>query len=404
MKENAFSLPGWYLNPADLLSGILCLGLGIFFLLFPAGHAGGWGLFFIALGLYCLTVAVFCLGRCLCTVHFLPEGISLTLGKKAVFRLPTDRLRLLIRLMVQEGKQTYSLLVLSTHSREGLTLLREQQLQKSAVTRNELPFRKRKSGWEQALREEYLIRRRRHDALAPWQRDLLYFRPVPELPVILSQLYPQMQYEAVEKNLYQLRSDPDPRQLRRGLRPSTEGANLFLSILFGGGAVLFLYLSWAKPLIAVLSTLIFGGAAAMLWLSNFHDQDLFSLESSEIRIFRHQKPLKTIPKESLRTIVRLQRFSMGVPEPVVLLLCEQTPEQLLQEAMARRSRFRRSLYPMLNGAQRWQEIELHHYFSTARFQLRCQTTLDASPEREQTLRTLYPDAAFLNLVFEFPTL
>ena len=122
-------------------------------------------------------------------LHFVPEGIAITLGRKTVGLYPAETIGLLCG-VIHYGKSTQTpLLAVCKDTAAGIAARREAQLRRNPYYRGNIPYRKRRADWQEKFISEYLTRRLRAYGFT-LRRDILWLDWSAERLAVLQELYP----------------------------------------------------------------------------------------------------------------------------------------------------------------------------------------------------------------------
>lgn len=415
MEKQSLTLPGWMLCRTRVFGGgvFTLLGLVILTVCLSRTFSGEPGaLFLLIYGLPSLFWGTWSILPLFIKFHFVPESIALTLGEKTIRRIPLKKLGMIFA-MEWYFKGPVRMAGISLLSPEEITALRENKLKRGYFTKDELAFRKRKSGWEQVFRAEYLYSRAQWDSLKPWKRDILWLEWDSDLLAVLRQLYPQVPYERLERKDNLGVSDvwTDGNRLEfsraRGADPKTEIAAAvgLLAVLGGFWVILLVFRLWAFVPALVFLCLLIALTLVVCW----GESDLFCLSEQGIRILRGRRELAAIPAEDIQAILRCDRVDTFGTAPsddrcLVVALCG--PQELLQReihSMCRTGQ-QRQLLTYICNVPGWEQRALARY-CTRWWKKSAVKDPDLyimawNPGREQVLRELYPHAEFLDVSFE----
>ena len=138
----------------------------------------------VLLGSLLLVGYLILLFNCLAKVHFVPEGIAVTLFGYTIRRVPAENIRFITALRPGRKAGSVCQIVISARSLEELTAL--------AVKKTPKLFRASKEFWPGEWVEKYLLRRARWGL--PVEKTSLWIPWSPERLKLLLDMYPQAQW------------------------------------------------------------------------------------------------------------------------------------------------------------------------------------------------------------------
>ena len=340
-------------------------------------------------------------------VYLVPEGIAVTLGGRTIARYPVEEIGMFCAVEWWEKRQVRALGV-SIHSPDELTALRERQLEKGVFTRDEVKFRRRRDGWQKEFRQEYLQKRARFSLLMPWKWDILWLPLDPDLPALLQVLYPRVPWEFLQSREDMvgrtiLWKDKDPLCVPR-MRGATRNSRTV--ILVGACVILPGMLLAALTVDGLgLMTLPFVGFSLLFGLVLYGSRgeaDMFHFSQSGIRITRGERELAAIFAKEIRTILKCESdAAVADYGSLHLLISTETREELVQRGL---DAVQRPYVQVFREIPDWKTRVLFRYCSrlrglSAATAPGCQM-ISWNEQREQTLRTLYPEAEWIDLTGE----
>lgn len=387
-----------------LLAGIMLpIGLGILGL---AIYVALGGLFMEALSISIFAVLSLGLGgasllQCLIWVHFVPEGIALTLGQYTLRRMPIEEVRLACRVQSRTKNSRVTRTLLSGYTLEGLTALREKQLLQSPYMRSNVPYRKRHPDWQRQFAAEYLHSKNRSMEFGYLKPRLLWLDHLPELDAILETMYPDR--PIIREDFIEPQSisstpwtDRDRLHFCRGQCKAAERPIL-------GTLCMVFILSPLMPLLfpealsAIVPAVLLSGIFLTLWLLGRDEYDVVHPEAEGIRLTRAGRPLAFLPADQIRVILRSQMSTLSFSHGL-LVVTTLTPEEVVAREMERLSRTARGRR-MLRS---WQQLPGWEERLFVRSCLRLPTienpqsrgilVMANAPGRADTLEELFPNA------------
>lgn len=393
-----------------LLAGVACAGLGsgMSVLLLASLFAGKmhpaecllllpFTLAYLVLGLPLL------IGAC-CRVHLVPEGIAVTLGNRTLRQYPVENIRFFFG-VEWYYKERFRRLGVSARSPEEITALRGTQLKKGFFTRDEVKFRQRRPGWQQEFRQEYLLRQARRSWMPLWNPNILWLDLEPDTVALLRNMYPRIPWEYLAKrenlSAFTTVRDKDPTAFPRepGENPETNSTVLWILL---GILILAAGLLWRQGELGLALLLVVGmtGIGLLIgWLVRGWS-DMIHLSREKIEITRGKKKIWSLPGEQLRFLAKadnpMNRTSGSIN--YCLVISAETVEELALRQTGREPAAYASASRQLPG---WENRALARY---VRMMWRKAWKEDSpieiihwTPEREKTLRELYPQAPWLDI-------
>jgi len=289
-------------------------------------------------------VAVTVIPLCYDVVAF-PEGIQIRMFGKVLQQIPVSDFKLLCGV---ENDRSYSL-CLSVWNLEELALRREEILQKGHFSRQDLPFRKQRAGWQERFAKEYLLKPKWSIRKLHTGTPLLWLRFDPVVITYLRRLYPQLPYLDLRSDLTAQMSMQPPDQIpfyTERYRADAEGLHIFKN--------------WNKQ---------------------------------ELRCF---------PASQIKTIFRMDRFTAGSkvepPYGIYLVVSELSLAELAEKGKRKGwQKWKRLIIDQLPEAEQMYAVEFHF---SGLFVWNRKTASDVhimyTPENEALLRRLYPHAQWVD--------
>lgn len=411
-----------------LFFGALCLL--VTWLVRAEGDSIAAQLFYGVPGLVLLTVGLRPLPLCLIRVHFVPQGVALTVFGKTLRQFPVRRMQTFC-VTARKEKNTQYRLIISGHTVEQLTQLRERELKEGLFSRHDYHFRKRNAHWPQVFAREYLEKRTKGLYTGILRRDLMAFDtpaeflqtftqmyPMTKLDFLTPQEHPQYSFsagiEALEKKKIPYAQiigwkDPDPTQILRDLEPVEKEKNwprdsliiLLVMALFPGVGIVGMLLQhdvgeWLLFLVlSPIWIMIFGWG----WLLGLWGSERLSLLPEGIRGGKGRRSF-FFPAEQIRTVIHttgVLRGQLGGS----LVVTDQTPEELWQAEQARLQRrvFGKIMLRYWQTDPQWKErLAIRRCLRIASgFAIRVKgfEAFFFTPERAAHIKKCYPQAVWL---------
>ena len=363
----------------------------------------------LILFVFCLVFLFFgvlCLIQCFLWVHFVPEGVAVTLGSRTVRRIPAEELGLVCQVQGMGKSASITRTVLSRRPVEELAALREKQLAGSFYMRSNIPVRKRQPDWQRKFVEEYLRRRFDHVLVGYLDPNLLWLEHMPELDTVLEATYghldiPRMDLP-VQYGSPAAWTDSDPRRFCRGRhKPGNRDVLQFVCFIFIlSPLVLFVIPLSGLPVAALvlgLASLI----ALLVWLLDRGEYDVIHLEDDGIRVTGGNRTLRTIPAGDIRFVVRIESYNILFGQGF-LAVSDRSPEEVVALEVARMERSARgrrilAAWRQLPG---WEERLLVRACCRALDLAGCRSKdvllMANVPQRIEMLQRLYPDVRWIH--------
>lgn len=412
-EKTSLSIPyhqhRWMTGPTGLL--MAAGGLWIL-LLFPGSFEGEspWG-FFLILWFPLLCVAGMVLFglkmalEALLMVHFVPEGIAVTVFGKHLRLYPSESFALCCR----SRSSSFHWIAVSDLDLEQLARRREQKLRKSWLYKSSVDYKMRRPGWKIAFARDQLRAEARKAMINPFGSAFFWMEFTPERRGFLRAMYPQLPWLTTEE-------DPNPPPVLwkdkhdyvfcRGLCNSGGKVGLaFLCLLF---TVPFWVVALVMPkgpgsdfplvLMACLGmTALFG----ILWQLGKGDYDEFWVYPDQLRITRGNKTLEAIPAEAVRTIFRGSCYRKGGREGHLAVSRLTESELALKIEEKCRSREARLLLRACRQLPDSDRLLIAWYasrwMSAGVFRVPWAQNFAQNQRREEVLRERYPNAVWVDL-------
>lgn len=359
------------------------------------------------LGLVFLGFGILGLIHCFLWVHFVPEGVAVTLGPWTVRRIPAEQLRLAAQVQSPGKSAPITRTVLSRRSLEELAALREKQLAQSFYMRSNIPCRKRQSGWQQKFAEEYLQNRNNLVIVGYLTPDLLWLEHMPEMDAVLDAMYghldiPRMDFP-VSYGTSTVWTDPDPRHFCRGrCKPGNWDVIQLVCLSFClSPLVLFVIPLSGLPVAALLLGLV-SLTSLLVWLLARGEYDVVHLEDDGIRLTAGNRTLGSIPAPEIRLIIRAE-ISNGLFYRGFLAVSNLSPAEIAAREITRleRTRTGRRLLAAWRQLPGWEDRLIVRSccraLSLEGYRARDALLMANVPQRAEMLQKLYPDVPWIHV-------
>lgn len=368
------------------------------------------GLVFSAiLAVLCVAIGVASILVTFRQIHMSSDGIWMTNRGRVLWRLPSDEIRLLAFVGYYSGNNRVYLLALSRLDGFQLAQLREAQLAKHALTRGELPFRKRAPGWEQSFQREYLMYCARRRLRAGRRGNIHWLHAAPEVEAAVLAMFPNVEVVDYRPKEYEqvLPQETPAGPFARGRAQSGDS----VWMVFGGVYLLALLLptfllGWPVGLVVFVLFLLLALLLAMLVQKELEQ---VSLAPEGICVTSGGKNIRQIPASQIRTVAQI-RIRAPKNSGVYLVVAAQTIPDLAgrEEEYLGRTRYRRQKLAQYRQLPNWQAHFAIRYLSRQVYRWeywnRDLLVLYHTPAREAHLREMYPDAQWLHTSETHPLL
>lgn len=328
-----------------------------------------------------------------------PEEVCIYRFGRLKLRIPTDRLSIYL---CGDAWHNRLFFCLCPYTIEELAAFRESELQKGALSRNELVFCKRVARWQNVFAGEYIMRWTARGLRDPVKKYLIELYCTLETESALKRYFPQTPCQ-------QLGTLPS-REFRMPCKQGTErfggregessvwALGIALTALLLLAVTPLLALEWGLPVLPVTGGvfLVSLGLGALLWPRN----QAFQPAPEGIQLGGKQPRL--IPAESIRLIAKIGTWQDNGAIHYFIVVTELTVEELARrqtQYLCRSASGRRTmgLYAQIpNGeetlARRYCSRRILWHGGTDQELLVAVYT----PEREKLLRELYPHAQWLD--------
>ena len=414
-QENwCISLPGSRSTKAYAILGILFL---IFPLLLTWGEAGAiaedirageyTGLFLIVLfDAACVLPFVGLILWGQMRVHFVPQGIAMTVLGRTVRQFPVEKIKYVYKVIWLQRNFRVMQWVLCPYSIEEIAALREAELKKGAFTKHEVHFRKRNPKWQEIFAEEYLLRYVKSVRKGSKRKEFLLLPGSPQTDAVIRLWYPQLSLVAKEKmdTLTQTTwKDPDPLHVSRGyVKQRSQNAAEVICLLF---LMLPLGIFFFLPGTEALEVLLYGVPLLLIWLGMFGFLLILARKEGEIFCFAADgitigNKKKMLPASQIHAIVKTKDAYSNTAATVLAIL-QVPPEKILEDACKKMERTAHGRM-CLSG---WRQIpdwerrllldhcaQISSLYGLGQDQMQ---VLRHTPQREETLRQLYPQVRWI---------
>lgn len=372
------------------------------------------GLLILPISALFLIVGVGSLVQAAGYLEFAPEEVRIRLFGGMIFSVSAERLAGLY-IVCTPVKYGYGWQIgLSNHSIPELAQQQEQRLARGIFTRNELPFMKRSGDWQQKFAEDYLLRsaqkqqlflrteKKERHLLPP--KDILWLDWSEDMLALLRYMYPHVPVETVPyKEAQRNRNnwkDKDPTRYCRGFETCKSTAPRWAL-----AAILAVFCLWPLAFLpsdpgmwlyalgyCVLMSAMLGPALLYGW----QDYDIFSLKKEGISIERGKRKV-FFPASGIFAILSRPK-EHGTGDIRICLADRQTcVEQQILWLQKRKNR--RLWLQAIRQLPDWEHWLMVGYCTRSWWNLGKKLApvqrILYTPQREQTLRQLYPDALWL---------
>ena len=399
----------WLIGPTGLL--MAAGGLWIL-LLFPESFQGeSFWTILLLLGFPLLCVAGMVLFglkmglEALLMVHFVPEGIAVTLFGKNLRLYPAEDLRLCF----QGRSPNYHWIAVSKLHLEQLARRREQRLRRSWMYKSTVDYKIRQPGWKAAFAREQICTEGRKAMAVPLGKDCFWIEYTPERRGFLRAMYSQLPWiNTEEKNDQRMPPWKDRHDyvFCRGLCNSGGKVGMaFVCLLF---TVPFWAIALVMPkgpgsdfplvlMACVGMTALFG----ILWQIGKRDYDEFWAYPDRLRITRGKRELEVIPAEEIRTIFRGSVYHKSSRQSYLSVSRLTEPEMASKIEETCRSREERILLRACRQLPDSDRLVITWYagrwMNAGIFRIPYAQKLACNQRREQVLRERYPNAIWIDL-------
>ena len=401
---------------------VLAFAVGLWLLgLFPAMiWEDGWlaallpGLLILPIGVLLLIVGVSSLIQAAGYLELAPEEVRVRLFGRKIFSIPAEKLAGLY-IVCTPVRYGYGWQIgLSDHSIPELTQLQEQRLAKGIFTRNELPFMKRNGDWQRKFAEDYLLRsakmqqlflrlqKNERHLLPP--KDILWLDWSEDLLALLRYMYPNVPVETVPYKEAQRnrnnRKDKDPTRFCREYETGKSAAPRWALV-----TILAVFCLWPLAvlpddpenwLFALGYCVLMSAMMGPVLLKSWQDSDIFTLTQEGIFIERGKRK-EFFPASGIYAILsRPKEYGRG--DIRICLADRQTcVEQQILWLQKRKNR--RLWLQAIRQLPDWEHWLMVGYCTRSRWNLGKKLApaqrILYTPQREQMLRQLFPDALWL---------
>lgn len=196
MNEKSFSLVrSWHEAASVVLISIVAVAQCIL-LLFVGYRQEEAGLIILTAVFICLFLGMALYYLSLLTVKgcITPEAVELRLFGRAVWKYPREAVKVICTGSWYRGRyrrQALPYISICCHSPEELTALGEKQIASSWLSRGDLPFRKRKAGWQEKFAREYLWKRMKRGNHFRFSKDILWLEWTDDIQIALEEAFPE---------------------------------------------------------------------------------------------------------------------------------------------------------------------------------------------------------------------
>lgn len=338
-------------------------------------------------------------------VHFVPEGIAVTLFGKNLRLYPVEDLRLCF----QSRSPNYHWIAVSCLDLDQLARRREQRLRRSWIYKGSVDYKMQHPGWQAAFARNQIRAEGRKAMAVPLGKDCFWIEYTPERRGLLRSMYPQLSWiNTEEKNDQRLSPWKDKYDyvFCRGLCNSGGKVGMaFICLLF---TVPFWVIALVMPkgtgsdfplvlMACVGMTALFG----ILWQLGRKDYDEFWVYPDRLRITRGKRELEVIPAEEVRTIFQGSCYHKNSRQRY-LAVSRLTESEMASKIEAKcRSREERLLLRACRQLPDSDRLVIAWYaarwLSSGVFRVPYGQELTYNQRREEVLRERYPNAVWIDL-------
>lgn len=352
----------------------------------------------LSLGVAFVAVGVWFFRQAAINVEAGQLGVMIHRGKRRLLEIPRNRLHIYTMGAESGMPPTVCLCSLSI---EELAELRESQLKRGMLTRNELVFRKRVAGWQKIFAREYLRKECKRGVRLFRPQGIAWVAGSLEAVSLLKYYYPHCPWEALRNESVPKRHDEGGEEdtFPRGMQQESAALMIVLlfTLLLPFVVLLWIFDSAAGWFLAVLSA----ATAILLYVLMRREREVVRLTSDGIRIEGKENYL--IPANSVKTIGKIAtlekifvRYTLVVSEHTVPELRKEQEKRLQHTKSGREKMAAFSCLPNWKEccALRYlaRKVALREYFAKDLL------VVAYSPRREKRLREMYPEAQWI----EFP--
>lgn len=407
MKKFCVSLP-YEVFPGrilELLIGLFLFGMGVTcgVVTFSDGGVISY-LFLTPAGIGMLWAGIYFAVRGLMMVHFVPEGIALTLLGKTVRLYPREQIKLFARTGGMMSMKP-ARIGICCHSREELVALHEQKLRRKRSSQRSVDTKMNRPGWQDCFFKDEIRRLEHRGILNPYGRECLWLPYVAEHQVLLNRLYPEISWELNKcygKTVYYGWKDPDGCTFFRGRVKKDDYAVLVVvcCIIMLFPVVL---LAFPEEQYAALGFIpLYMALWLPLMIQSRAEYDRIWLNPEGIKITRGKTELAYIPAEKFRTVFRGEYpVKGGLTHYLVIseLDCSGLTEKIKEKYKKSKCSLRiiEGLLTVPGGA----ELVIARFFRrrmlpVTGMPLGIQMIVHTA-DRERMLRERYPDACWVDM-------
>lgn len=279
--------------------------------------------------------------QCLIWVHFVPEGIALTLGPYTLRRMPIEEIRLACRVQSRTKASYATRVLLTRHTLDDLTALREKQLRQSPYMRSNIPHRKRRPDWQRQFAAEYLHSKNRNMEFGFLTPGMLWLDHLPELDAILDTMYAEHPIsretftEPISASVTPW-TDADRLHFCRGQCKAGERPIMgTLCMIFILSPLLPIFIP--EALEAIVPAVPLSAIFLTLWLLSRDEYDVVHPEAAGIRVTRTGRLLAALSADQIRGILRCEMPTLNSPCGL-LVVTTLPPAEVVEREIERLSR------------------------------------------------------------------
>lgn len=386
-----------------ILTGILGV-MGVLFLLvalLAAATAGGLAVVFGVSAVFVLWLCVMSANSLYRSIEIMPDKLVISRFGSWRKEIPLEELKLFAETVhYYKSRRIYGLGI-SPYTVEELTRMQEEKLQKGIFSRQDLPFMKRKPGWEDRFARDFVIKRAKWTPFGT--RDVLFLPLESEITAMLKLYYPGIPWMQAKENgtLFPVdQKDKDPLCYRRGRPGDSEGLTVVLLLL----AILivpFVMILMAQSLLVAMGpALLIALLVGLVYPLLKSEWDIIHLSPEKLQVMRDKKVYTELPAERIATIVVEKEADNSLNTPYIAV-SELTPERLAACEVARRCKQKHgqkqceALYALPDWQTRFAIGYCRYFANQIPMRKDPPIFIAYSTQREETLRSLYPTAKWL---------
>ena len=338
-------------------------------------------------------------------VHFVPEGIAVTMFGKHLRLYQAEE----FRLCYQHRGTNFHWIAVSCLDPEQLTGRREQQLRKSWMYKSSVDHKRNLPGWQTMFARDQLRAEARKAIWNPLNKDVFWMEFSPERRGFLRAMYPQISWISADQTADWSRiawKDKYDYVFCRGLCNSGGKAGMaFVCLLFTVPLWIVLLMmpkgQGNDELLVLMACMGMTALFGILWHIGKRDYDEFWAYPDRMQVIRGKRVLEVIPAEEVRTIFRGSCYDKS-GRRYYMAVSRLTEKELARKiAVKCRSRTEKILLRACNQLPNSNRLVISWYasrwMSAGVFRVPWAQNLVYSQRREEVLRERYPNAIWIDL-------